>query len=45
MKIAERYAKMGNLLDGGATIILFLVCVPERRNLSISCFEVSGAWK
>jgi len=35
------YYEIHKLVNGGATIILFLVCVPKRRNLSISCFEVS----
>lgn len=41
------YYEIHKLVNGGATIILFLVCVPKRRNLSISCFEVSKkrAWK
>lgn len=36
------------VVNGGVTIILFLVCVPKKRNLSISFFEVSKkemAWK
>ena len=35
------YYEIHKLVNGRATIILFLVCVPKRRNLSISCFEVS----
>ena len=35
------YYEILKLVNGRATIILFLVCVPKRRNLSISCFEVS----
>ena len=35
------YINENEVVNGRATIILFLVCVPKRRNLSISCFEVS----
>ena len=38
------YYEIHKLVNGGATIILFLVCVPKRRNLSI--FRgLEGAWK
>jgi len=40
-----KFINENEVVNGRATIILFLVCVPKRRNLSISCFEVSRAWK
>ena len=42
-----KFINENEVVNGRATIILFLVCVPKRRNLSISCFEVSKkrAWK
>ena len=36
-----KFINENEVVNGGGTIILFLVCVPKKRNLSISFFEVS----
>lgn len=41
ISITMKFINENEVVNGRATIILFLVCVPKRRNLSISCFEVS----
>ena len=35
-----KFINENEVVNGRATVILFLVCVPKRSNLS-SCFEVS----
>ena len=39
-----KFINENEVVSGGVTIILFLVCVPKKRNLSI--FRgLKGAWK
>ena len=40
ISITMKFINENEVVNGRATVILFLVCVPKRSNLS-SCFEVS----
>ncbi|KAJ6827445.1 hypothetical protein M6B38_368785 [Iris pallida] len=42
ISISMKLINENEVVNGGVTIILFLVCVPKKRNLSISFFEVSN---
>lgn len=38
ISITMKFINENEVVNGGVTIILFLVCVPKKRNLSISFF-------
>jgi len=41
ISITMKLINENEVVNGGVTIILFLVCIPKKRNLSIFFFEVS----
>lgn len=41
ISITMKFINENEVVNGGVTIILFLVCIPKKRNLSIFFFEVS----
>ena len=41
ISITMKLINENEVVNGGVTIILFLVCIPKKRNLSILFFEVS----
>ena len=41
ISITTKLINENEVVNGGVTFILFLVCIPKKRNLSIFFFEVS----